>query len=311
MKSKIIVPILLIWSILASLLIPCPLPVAADGGIEQYNLTVAEAYKSFVVILDDSVGVFSSPTKKITSADIPLAISAKGFIVSYSQTASIDGPFDADDITGGYVMLMPTDDADIVYIPITSRATLNDTDFNSMSVGVGDDNHVRYSNSGAPLGGKAVSSPTFTIMGTPQSVSQLRSSSLVKYNVSEPTVWTYEFNIYADGGAVPLIALRWAEDNGAYMGLKWLEDGSFSAYSGGQNTSHVFAESVERGIWHRVAITYTGAVDGVRSKGRLYLYIDGVYCGSMYNYGCQYVDTNLCFAVSTLSSDGKVPLSPL
>ncbi|MBR5506409.1 MAG: hypothetical protein IKV73_08945, partial [Clostridia bacterium] len=303
--------LILLCTLLMSLFALTPSAASADGSTvdtSQYGISVANAYQSFVVVLPDSIAVFSSTNDAISSADLASAISASGYTVSY---AAENGGADAttDVIYGGYVKLTPSSEGEAVYIPIVIKAPMNDTSFASMTQ-PGAVQNVSYSSTGTPVGGKTTPSPTFTVTGTPSGYTAFKSSSLLKYNASLPTVWTYEFNIYADGAAVPMISLKYADDYGAYIGLKWLADGTLSGYRGGAATVFNFG-TMERGKWHRVAISFAGATSGTLSNGRYNLYVDGAYVNNMYNYSCNYAGDHMLFSVHKDSGAGTVAFDDL
>lgn len=174
----------------------------------------------------------------ISSDELIAAISSEnGYALSYTDENKADAKTDS--VTGGFIKA-EKENSDTIYLPIMPRTDAKELKFpTDFSVG-GD---------GAdPTSAENVAGKQGTVYGVAYNNTQGNDKRYVHNPADWYTTYTYTFNMYADGDAAGFIGF--AGGNGL---LIYNADGTLSYYDDGWKTADV---SLERGRWHKIAVTY-------------------------------------------------------
>lgn len=174
----------------------------------------------------------------ISSDELIAAISSEnGYALSYIDEDKADAKTDS--VTGGFIKA-EKENSDTIYLPIMPRTEAKELEFPA-DFSVGGD--------GAdPTSAENVAGKQGTVYGVAYNNTQGNDKRYVHNPADWYTTYTYTFNMYADGDAAGFIGF--AGGNGL---LIYNADGTLSYYDDGWKTADV---SLERGRWHKIAVTY-------------------------------------------------------
>lgn len=214
-----------------------------DGTIKnRVKLSDTEQYTGLYVYSGNYETVLTDGNKRIadpiSSAELLAALSSEnGYILSYADDNKM--PTDTDSVTGGFIKA-EKEGAETIYLPIAPRTEAKTLAFPA-DFNVGGD--------GAdPTSAENVAGKPGTVSG----VAYNNASGNDKRYIHNPSDWyttyTYTFNMYADGDAVGFVGFA-----GGHGLLEYNADGTVSYYDDSWKTSDV---TLERGQWHKIAVTY-------------------------------------------------------
>ncbi len=217
----------------------------------KVSLSISDSLKKRIKKTDDGLAVYSgtycSDANRISSDELLSKLSSEnGYTLTYAnqkkETTS------ANSVSDGYIKAVK--DSETIYLPIAGR-------YNEKILTVSDFTQE---------GRGATKVENVNAAGNVGNGFKYGQSGGDKYFQAIPgdtsTTYTYSLNMYADGDAVGSLAFRDGQDL-----LIWDENGKIS-YSDG--SSWISTDiSLERGRWHKMAVTYDSA------RNRFITYADG------------------------------------
>lgn len=299
LKKKLIALLLCIMMIVT--MIPS---VVFAGATDELGLTSSNER---VVVLDDSVAVYSNPI------DYTYYISSDGLVSSLSSStgysiAYVDANKEAKtvkDVRDGYVVLTKSG-AETVYIPVTARGQSLISQMNTAIDGTAiaprihaQNNHISYSSGVASMGGKTASDGSEVFVASDSNPNFKKAlNSYWYYSLPSKNVYTFEINVYTEGDAGACINYHYDDVGINYEIVNIKSDGTVWCNVNGTLVNSGITS--EKGKWHKIALTYD------QPRHRFHVYFDGKMLTKDSKYLNDAHAATLWVGITPDSSNGKV-----